>query len=96
LALRNWQKRGLDGSGENATSLAQDEKGWAYVATLECLAALEMPSVLETLKSVWLENVEVTLTPQDWVVRRRLGSKDWASYLGKTKKWIEEANSIFA
>jgi hypothetical protein len=96
LSLRTWQKRELDGSGGRATPLTQDEKGWAYVSTVDCLTALEMPSVLETLRSVWLENVEATLTPQDWVVRRKLGSKNWTSHLGKMRKWIEEANSTFA
>jgi hypothetical protein len=98
LSLRDWQKRGLDGSGGKATSLTQEEKGWAYVATVECLAALEVSSVLETLNSVWLENVEAIFTAQDWVVRRRLGGgagKDWVTHLERMKKWIEEANSIF-
>ena len=97
--LRTWQQRGLDGAGGKATPLAQDEKGWAYVATVDCLAALEVPSVLETLKSVWLENVEATLTSQTWRVRRRLGrgagKKDWDTHLKSMKEWIEEANSIF-
>jgi hypothetical protein len=99
-SLKTWKQRGLDGSGVDATSLTQEETGWAYLATVDCTAALKSPSVLETLEAVFLSNMKATLTKQGppvWVLRGpgARANKIWATYLTKMKQWIEDATLIF-
>jgi len=102
LSLKDWQRRGLDGSGGDAISLPPEEKGWAYIAMTECTAALGSPIVLESLNAAWLDDQKITPVGKGkagWAVRTNLGpraSSDWITQLREMKEWIKSVAAIFA
>ncbi|KIM21629.1 hypothetical protein M408DRAFT_333339 [Serendipita vermifera MAFF 305830] len=93
--LQNWRSRKLDGAGDGATSLSQDERGWAHTALCKCLLILDNPNVSEALHSIFLKENEVIHGKTSSVAHniKNISRHGWPEFIRRMKEWMEDSAS---